>query len=238
MKFTTGPLFATLALTAYLPSILAVDGLAASKGSVAILSREVANNGTAAANGTEVVDVGQGEENNNEENVDENNEGENANEEENASEENQNQEEQNQDEQNQDEQNQDENANQDENQNNNENNNENNNNNDNIQGNLQQNIEDLMLSLGICNFNFNSINNLGVGNQIQLLLQLQQLAQLQQLGIVNSFSIEQLLRQEILLNNFNLNILKRTVNSSVKQAARENKRTVMTKRECQKNKNN
>ncbi|KAI2623488.1 hypothetical protein GGS26DRAFT_220402 [Hypomontagnella submonticulosa] len=221
MKFTAGPLFATLALTAYLPSIIAVDGLAASKGSVAILRREVANNGTAAANGTEVVDAGQGEENNNnnEENADENKDGENANENENADEENQNE------------------QNQDNNENNDENNNENDNNNDNIQENLLENIEDLMLNLGICNFDFNSLNGIGVGNQIQLLLQLQQLAQLQQLGIVNSFSIEQLLQQEILLNNFNLGVFKRTVDSSVKQAARENKRTVMTKRACQ-NKNN
>ncbi|KAL7629046.1 hypothetical protein AAE478_000564 [Parahypoxylon ruwenzoriense] len=250
MKFSTGPLFATLALTAYLPNILAAEGLAASKGSVAVFTREVANNGTAAANGTEAVEAGKNEENNNEddENVDENaDEEENANEEENVDEEqNADEEDANQDEnvdENVDE-NADENVDENVDENNNENNNENNDENlddvdnidideNNIEESLRQNIGDLMLSLGICNFDINSLLGLGLGNQIQLLLQLQQLAQLQQLGIVNSFSIEQLIQQEILLNNFNLNIIKRTVDTSVKHAARGKKRTIMTKRACQ-----
>ncbi|KAI1393959.1 uncharacterized protein F4822DRAFT_386526 [Hypoxylon trugodes] len=221
MKFTTGPLFATLALTAYLPNILAVDGFAASRGSVAVFRREVANNGTAAANGTEAVDAGQ-----NNENADEN-----------ANEEEQNLE----DQQNADEQNQDQN--QDENQNNEDQNVEQgvdelenrygiNLDNNNLEASLLQNIGGAMLSLGICNFNLGSLGDIGVNNQIQLLLQLQQLAQLQQLGLVSSRSIEQLLQQELLLNNFNLNIFKRTINATVKQAARENKRNIAARKEC------
>lgn len=73
-----------------------------------------------------------------------------------------------------------------------------------IQGSLGQNILDLMLALGICNFNLNSLQGLGLGNEIQLLLQLQQLQQLQALGIVNSFSVDQLIQQEILSQTFNL----------------------------------
>jgi hypothetical protein len=73
-----------------------------------------------------------------------------------------------------------------------------------IQGSLGRNILDLMLALGICNFNLNSIQGLGLGSEIQLLLQLQQLQQLQALGIVNSFAVDQLIQQEILSRNFNL----------------------------------
>jgi len=73
-----------------------------------------------------------------------------------------------------------------------------------IQGSLGQNILDLMLALGICNFNLNSIQGLSLGNEIQLLLQLQQLQQLQALGIVNSFAVDQLIQQEILSQTFNL----------------------------------
>ncbi|KAI1415746.1 hypothetical protein F5Y13DRAFT_186603 [Hypoxylon sp. FL1857] len=223
MKFTSGPLFATLALSVvYLPGVLA-DGITANKGPIVPFRREVANNGTAAANGTEVVDNNN---NDGEENVDDNANGdENANEEENAD-----------DQQNAD----DENQNQDENLEDELNNVENDGINideNNLEDSLQQNIGNLMLSLGICNFDLGSIGNIGIGNEIQLLLQLQQLAQLQQLGLVNSFSIEQLIQQELLLNNFNLNIIKRTVSASVKQAARANKRTIMTKRACN-NKNN
>ncbi|KAF3065371.1 hypothetical protein GL218_02029 [Daldinia childiae] len=240
MKFTTGPLFTTLALIAYLPSILAVERLPVNQRSVAVLSSGLANNGTAAGNGSEVVNSDQGEENkddagnnaednaNEEENVDENGEqNDDANEEENAD-----------DQQNADEENKNQDDNEEDNQNDDENLDENldNANEDDIKGNLQENIGNLMLSLGICNFNLGSISNIGVGNQIQLLLQLQQLAQLQQLGLVNSFSIEQLIQQELLLNNFNLNIIKRTVSASVKQASRENKRTLVTRKECQ-NKN-
>jgi hypothetical protein len=73
-----------------------------------------------------------------------------------------------------------------------------------IQGSLGQNILDLMLALGICNFNLNSLQGLGLGNEIQLLLQLQQLQQLQALGIINSFAVDQLIQQEILSQTFNL----------------------------------
>ncbi|KAI1447613.1 hypothetical protein F5Y02DRAFT_348465 [Annulohypoxylon stygium] len=206
MKFTSGPLFATLALTAYLPSILAAQGFAPSSRSVAVFRRgELAANGTAAANGTEVADAGQAE--------DENKDGENVDE--------------NADDNQDDNQNEDENLQQ-------ELDNLNGINIDpnNLEGSLQSNIGNLMLGLGICNFDIGSIGGIGINNQIQLLLQLQQLQQLQQLGLVNSFSIQQLLQQELLLGQFNLNIFKRTISATIKQAARANKRTVMTKREC------
>ncbi|KAI0848974.1 hypothetical protein F5Y00DRAFT_262132 [Daldinia vernicosa] len=223
MKFTTGPLFTTLAFIAYLPGILAVARPTANQGSVAVLSYGLANNGTAVGNGAEVVNPNQGEDNKDdagndaEDNDDENN--------------NENEEEDTNDQQNDDE----ENKNQD-NEKDNQNNDQDLEEND-IKGNLQQNIGNLMLSLGVCNFDIGSISGIGVGSQIQLLLQLQQLAQLQQLGLVNSFSIEQLIRQEILLNNFNLKIIKRTVSASVKQASRENKRAIVARKQCQ-NKNN
>ncbi|KAF2970847.1 hypothetical protein GQX73_g2712 [Xylaria multiplex] len=102
----------------------------------------------------------------------------------------------------------------------------------NIQGSLGQNILDLLLSMGICNFNLNSLNGLSLGNEIQLLLQLQQLQQLQALGIINSFTVDQLIQREILSRTFNLNIIKRSIDASVKQASRGMKRTVMLKRQC------
>ncbi|KAI1207932.1 uncharacterized protein F4807DRAFT_462027 [Annulohypoxylon truncatum] len=220
MKFTSGPIFATLALTAYLPSILAAEGFAPSQRSVAVFSRgELANNATAAANGTDVADAGQAEENKDGENADEN-----ANNDQNA-EDQQNAEEQNQDDNQNDQNLQQELGDL-------ENLNGINIDPNNLEGSLQQNIGNLMLGLGICDFNIGSIGGIGVGNQIQLLLQLQQLQQLQQLGLVNSFSIQQLLQQELLLGQFNLNIFKRTISATIKQAARANKRTVMTKREC------
>lgn len=202
MKFTSGPLFATLALTAYLPSILAVDGFAASRGSVAMFRRELANNGTAAANGTE-VDAGQAE--NNEENAEENVD-ENADEEEAVDDQGNAEEENVDDQENVDEENQDENndENLEENLEDVENLDDVNIDENNVEGSLQENIGEIMLSLGICNFNIGSLSGIGINNQIQLLLQLQQLQQLQALGIVNSFSIEQLIQQELLLNNFNL----------------------------------
>ncbi|KAI0022542.1 hypothetical protein F4780DRAFT_180471 [Xylariomycetidae sp. FL0641] len=101
-----------------------------------------------------------------------------------------------------------------------------------VQGSIDQGIEDLMLSMGICDFDLGGIAGLGLGDELQLLLQLQQLAQLQQLGIVNSFAVDQLIQQELLLNNFSLNILKRSVGSAVAQAARGRKRTVIGKRQC------
>ncbi|XDG07085.1 hypothetical protein ABKA04_006700 [Annulohypoxylon sp. FPYF3050] len=193
MKFTSGPLFATLALTAYLPGILAAQGFAPSSRSVAVFRRgELAVNGTAAANGTEVADAGQAE--------DENKDGED-NQDENLEEELDNLNGINIDP-------------------------------NDLEGSLESNIGNLMLGLGICNFDIGSIGGIGINNQIQLLLQLQQLQQLQQLGLVNSFSIQQLLQQELLLGQFNLNIFKRTISATIKQAARANKRTVMTKREC------
>ncbi|KAI2782476.1 hypothetical protein F4815DRAFT_463383 [Daldinia loculata] len=234
MKFTAGPLFTTLALIAYLPSILAVERLAANQGAVAVLSSGLATNGTAAGNGTEVVNSDQGEdnkdgtENDAEDNNDQNNDNNDANDEESAD-----------DQQNADEENKNQDDNEKDNQNDDQDLEENldNANENDIKGNLEQNIGNLMLSLGICDFNIGSIGGIGIGSQIQLLLQLQQLAQLQQLGLVNSFSIEQLIRQEILLNNFNLKIIKRTVSASVKQASRENKRTIVARKECR-NKNN
>ncbi|TGJ80177.1 hypothetical protein E0Z10_g8574 [Xylaria hypoxylon] len=101
-----------------------------------------------------------------------------------------------------------------------------------IQGSLGQNILDLLLSMGICNFNLNSLQGLSLGNEIQLLLQLQQLQQLQSLGVVNSFTVDQLIQREILSRTFNLNIIKRSIDASVKQAARGKKRTVMLRRQC------
>ncbi|GAP86232.1 hypothetical protein SAMD00023353_0303760 [Rosellinia necatrix] len=101
-----------------------------------------------------------------------------------------------------------------------------------ILGSLGQNILDLMLAMGICNFNLNSLQGLGLGNQIQLLLQLQQLQQLQALGIVNSFTVDQLIQQEILSRTFNLNIIKRSIDASVQQAYRGKKRVAMLKRQC------
>ncbi|KAI0116985.1 hypothetical protein F4814DRAFT_414695 [Daldinia grandis] len=216
MKLTTTPLFTALALIAYLPSILAVERLAANQGSVAVLSYGVANNGTAAGNGAEVVSPDQGEDNKDDAGDDDQNNGDKNN--------NSDEEESADDQQNADEENKNQDSDEKDNQ-------------DNDKGNLQQNIGNLMLSLGVCDFSIGSISGISLGSQIQLLLQLQQLAQLQQLGLVNSFSIEQLIRQEILLDNFNLKIIKRTVSASVKQAGRENKRTIVARKECR-NKNN
>ncbi|KAK6948380.1 hypothetical protein Daesc_010146 [Daldinia eschscholtzii] len=245
MKLTAGPLFTILALIAYLPSIIAVEGLAANRRSVAAFSQDVANNGTAAGNDAGAVNPDQGEDNKEEAGQDAE---ENKDEDDNANKEDDANDQKDGDDENK---NQDDNANENEDQNNNndqnldENLDENLDDNkdledklddNNIKDNLQQNIGKLMLLLGVCNFDLGSINGIGVGSQIQLLLQLQQLAQLQQLGLVNSSSIEQLLRQELLLNNFNLKIIKRTVNASVKQAAREKKRAIVARKACQKKK--
>ncbi|KAI0104750.1 hypothetical protein GGR51DRAFT_218196 [Nemania sp. FL0031] len=101
-----------------------------------------------------------------------------------------------------------------------------------IQGSLGQNILDLMLALGICNFNLNSLQGLGLGNEIQLLLQLQQLQQLQALGIINPFAVDQLIQQEILSQTFNLGIIKRSIDASVKLATRGKRRPAILKRQC------
>ncbi|KAI0447957.1 hypothetical protein F4803DRAFT_571583 [Xylaria telfairii] len=101
-----------------------------------------------------------------------------------------------------------------------------------IQGSLGQNILDLLLRMGICNFNLNSLQGLGLGNQIQLLLQLQQLQQLQALGLVNSFAVDQLIQREILSRTFNLNVIRRSIDASVKQASRGKKRTTILRRQC------
>ncbi|TRX96654.1 hypothetical protein FHL15_002556 [Xylaria flabelliformis] len=126
-----------------------------------------------------------------------------------------------------------------------------------IQGSLGQNILDLLLAMGICNFNLNSLQGLSLGNEIQLLLQLQQLQQLQALGIVNSFAVDQLIQREILSRTFNLgeaqslingyspdieivdanlktrkDIIRRSVDASVKQASRGRKRTTILRRQC------
>ncbi|KAI0486182.1 hypothetical protein F4859DRAFT_469407 [Xylaria cf. heliscus] len=101
-----------------------------------------------------------------------------------------------------------------------------------IQGSLGQNILDLLLGMGICNFNLNSLSGLSLGNEIQLLLQLQQLQQLQALGLVNSFTVDQLIQREILSRTFNLGIIKRSIDASVKQANRGRKRTTILRRQC------
>ncbi|KAI0459360.1 hypothetical protein F5B21DRAFT_526087 [Xylaria acuta] len=101
-----------------------------------------------------------------------------------------------------------------------------------IQGSLGQNILDLLLAMGICNFNLNSLQGLSLGNEIQLLLQLQQLQQLQALGIVNSFAVDQLIQREILSKTFNLDIIRRSIDASVKQASRGKKRTTILRRQC------
>ncbi|KAI0859536.1 hypothetical protein F4860DRAFT_525945 [Xylaria cubensis] len=126
-----------------------------------------------------------------------------------------------------------------------------------IQGSLGQNILDLLLAMGICNFNLNSLQGLSLGNEIQLLLQLQQLQQLQALGIVNSFAVDQLIQREILSQTFNLgeaqslingyspdieivdadlktrkDIIRRSIDASVKQASRGRKRTTILRRQC------
>lgn len=76
-----------------------------------------------------------------------------------------------------------------------------------ISGSLSQHVQNLLFGLGVCNFNIGSLGGIGVNQQIQLILQLQQLQQLQQLGLIDSFSIAQLLQQELFLNNFNLSRL-------------------------------
>ncbi|KAI3329210.1 hypothetical protein HD806DRAFT_276205 [Xylariaceae sp. AK1471] len=209
MKFHGISVFSTLALTACLSGVVAEKEVAASagKGDAAAnvapeVQGEIVGNNTAIANATDAVDQND-----------------------------------NQDKQNNGKENANQNG-------NNENANQKNNGNlensfndinidpNDIQGSLGQNILDLMLALGICNFNLNSIQGLNLGNEIQLLLQLQQLQQLQALGIVNSFAVDQLIQQEILSQNFNLNIIKRSINASIKQASRGKKRTVIMKRQC------
>ncbi|ORY65360.1 uncharacterized protein BCR38DRAFT_409069 [Pseudomassariella vexata] len=101
----------------------------------------------------------------------------------------------------------------------------------NIQESLAHNINGLILGTGICNFDANILSNVGVAQQIQLLSQLQQLAQLQQLGLVSAVSVDQLIQQEILVNNFNLSIVKRKVNEVVRQNSRK-KRSTTRKRKC------
>ncbi|KAI1298964.1 hypothetical protein F5Y03DRAFT_397913 [Xylaria venustula] len=96
-----------------------------------------------------------------------------------------------------------------------------------IQGSLGQNILDLLLSMGVSNFDLNSLGGLGVGDEIQLFIQLQQLQQLQALGIISSATVDQLIQQEILSQNFNLSVIKRSIDVSVRRAARGRKRTVI-----------
>ncbi|RYP11587.1 hypothetical protein DL765_007687 [Monosporascus sp. GIB2] len=93
--------------------------------------------------------------------------------------------------------------------------------------------EGLMFGLGVCSFNVDSLVGLGLDDQIQLVLQLQQLAQLEALGLVNAFAVDQLVQKEIFLSNFNLSIIKRTINDAVKRASRGNKRVVLRKLLCE-----
>ncbi|KAI0144309.1 hypothetical protein GGR57DRAFT_518059 [Xylariaceae sp. FL1272] len=98
------------------------------------------------------------------------------------------------------------------------------------QDNLEDAILQLMLSMGICNFNLNSIQNLGANNELQLLLQLQQLSQLEAIGAINPVVVDQLIQQEIIAQNFNLNVIKRSIDVSVEQAARSRFRPFIAKR--------
>jgi hypothetical protein len=86
----------------------------------------------------------------------------------------------------------------------------------NLQGSVLNNIEQLMLGMGVCNFDINSLSGLGLSQEIQLLLQLQQLQQLQALGIVNAATLQGFLQQELFVNNFSLGIIKRKVNHLVR----------------------
>ncbi|KAI0176098.1 hypothetical protein GGR52DRAFT_539455 [Hypoxylon sp. FL1284] len=201
MKFSSGPLFATLALTASLPSVLAASGFGGPRNSVGVFGREMANNGTAA-------DMGKGQDDNNKDGKDKGDKGKDDKMDKKLEKELEDAEKKyglNIDQ-------------------------------NDLQGSLQQNIQVLVLGMGICNLDLRGLSGLGVNDQVQLLLQLQQLQQLQQLGLVSSASVEQLLQQELVLNNFQLNILKRTISASVKQGARESKRTVTARKECRKNK--
>ncbi|KAI0200045.1 hypothetical protein F4808DRAFT_175622 [Astrocystis sublimbata] len=101
-----------------------------------------------------------------------------------------------------------------------------------VRGSLAQSILDLMLAMGICNFNLGSLRGLNVGNEIQLLLQLQQLQQLQALGLINPFAVDQLIQREILSKSFNLDIIRRSIDATVKQAGRGRKRTAVVKQQC------
>jgi hypothetical protein len=72
----------------------------------------------------------------------------------------------------------------------------------NLQGSLLGNIEQLLVSMGFCNFDSNVLSGFGVNQEFQLMLQLQQLEQLQSLGLISSSSVNQLLQEELLSSNF------------------------------------
>ena len=85
----------------------------------------------------------------------------------------------------------------------------------NLQASLANNIGQLMLALGVCNFDINSISGLNVVQEVQLLGQVQQLAQLRALGLINPQVANQLLQPQNLIVNLNKGVIKRTVDGVV-----------------------
>lgn len=108
--------------------------------------------------------------------------------------------------------------------------------NNNLEQSLQDNIGQLMFNMGICNFNSQQLGGIGVGNQVQLLLQLQQLQQLQSLGLVNNFGVNNIIQQNLLqsgLNIGNLGLFKREIQDVVRKNTKL-RRSVYRKRQSQK----
>lgn len=85
----------------------------------------------------------------------------------------------------------------------------------NLQASLASNIGQLMLALGVCNFDVNIINGLNVVQEVQLLGQVQQLAQLRALGVINPQVANQLLQPQNLIVNLNNGVIKRTIDGAV-----------------------
>lgn len=85
----------------------------------------------------------------------------------------------------------------------------------NLQASLASNIGQLMLALGVCNFNVNSLRGLSIVQEVQLLNQVQQLAQLRALGVINPQVANQLLQPQNLIVNLNKGIIKRTIDGAV-----------------------
>lgn len=85
----------------------------------------------------------------------------------------------------------------------------------NLKTSLAHNIGQLMLALGICNFDVNSISGLNVVQEVQLLGQVQQLAQLRALGVISPQAANQLLQPQNLIVNLNKGVIKRTIDGAV-----------------------
>ena len=66
-----------------------------------------------------------------------------------------------------------------------------------LEGSVSNNINDLLLGVGICNFNVDALNQLNLAQEVQMLVQLQQLVQLEQLGLVSVNAIDALIQQEL-----------------------------------------